>query len=81
MNKILSLFFCMLSGVLSYAQTPDELNAQSKDLLTKKDYANAVPLLKKQRKLAMQKPSIIMVYATSRGSLYHRMKKQQMSGS
>lgn len=46
LKKIFVLCFC-LTGLLVHAQTAAELNEQSKVFLEKKDYKNAVPLIKK----------------------------------
>jgi hypothetical protein len=47
MKKIFVLFFCLVTHIVCHAQTAEELNAQSKEMLCKNDFTNAVPLLKR----------------------------------
>jgi len=47
MHRLAAFLFCVFIHISCTAQSPDELNKQSKELLGKEDFTNAVPLLKK----------------------------------
>lgn len=46
MQKILLTFLTLLIAALSFGQTADELNKKSKEFLEKRDFKNAIPLIK-----------------------------------
>lgn len=51
MIKALPITIFILTSLICFGQTVNELNQQSKEFLTKKNYKNAVPLLKKAAEL------------------------------